>query len=255
MQKETAQASSSRAIPRSFWYSVSLSLACLIITSSLIILSEYFAHFPQDLLNAITFPMSLLSLVLSWIGSKRAYWKRGDKIKQRDLYTWIPLIFSMALAFQFLGANLHSYNIAHNIFVFPAWADAAVLGTYPLLIFGVLCLSTQSLSRRIRLRVLLDSFLVIVVLVTFSWYFLLGPILLSGSRETILAIITHLAFPGFDLLLIGYVILFMAYTPDSPLRFAVRILSLGLITFVLTDSIFQYRLLHGVFAPGWCALG
>jgi len=260
MSNEELHATTSLSIPRSFGYSSGVAIVCLAVLTVALILSKVFSLIPEEAALAVSLLCTLLSFSLSWVGF--TFPGRGDNHplvgnspSQRRLRFWIPFVFSMALAFHFLGNIIHIYNNFQNISIFPTWADAAILGAYPLLLVGVLGFPVQTLVRSLRLRITLDSSLIIIALVTFSWYFILGPMLIRHQGESLLSIVAHLAFPASDLLLISYVIFFTAYASNSPQRLTVSILSTALIIFALTDSIYQYQLLHNVFLPGWCILG
>ena len=247
------------SLPRSFWYSAAFVAVYLLVLGSWTLLNAS----PSPSFQAIQYGgitlAALLSFLLSWVGIRRDHWKYGSASSQQPpqhrLQVWVPLMFTMALFFQCAGSILYVYNYAHHLYAFPSWADALILGTYPCLMLGVLGLPARSLSGRVRLRLMLDSLLVIVALMTFSWYFLLGPTVLGGSGGSLLAIVTHLAYPGFDLLLIGCVVLFTVSTPAGPLRLTVSMLSVALAIFVITDSFEQYALLHHVFTLAWEGLG
>ena len=260
MANEERHTATSITLPRSFRYSSGIAIAFLAVLTVSLILNKVFALIPEEVALAFSLPCTLVSFLLSWIGFKfptREHHQHipGSPPSQHRLHFLVPSIFSTALALQFLGNIIHIYHNIYNIHVFPSWADAAILGANPLLLLGVLCLPTRAYVRNIRLRILLDSSLIIIALATFSWHFLLGPTLLQSTGESWLSIVAHLAFPASDLLLISYVILFAAYAPNGPQRLMVSILSTALIIFTLSDSIYQYQLLHHVVLPGWCVLG
>jgi diguanylate cyclase (GGDEF)-like protein len=248
------------SIPRSFWFTVAIMTIYLLFTSSLLIPNPNLSSTIRSMIDTLIPLSQLMSITLPWLGFRLSYWKRdsnpvGRLSTNRRLRTWLPLIFIMALVCQFVGGNLYAYYGANHIFVFPSWADVAILATYPTLLIGMLCFPSRSLSGKKRASMLLSSMLVIVGLVTFSWYFLLGPMLLNNRGESLLATIAHLAFPGFDLLLICYIVLFIITATRGPLRLTAILLSVALTIFTMTDSVFQYQRLHGSNVPGWYMIG
>jgi diguanylate cyclase (GGDEF)-like protein len=86
-------------------------------------------------------------------------------------------------------------------------------------------------------------------IITFSWYFVLGPTLLQGSTS-LLAKVVGTAYPCSDLILLLCVFLLWARREDRVLRPVLLLLSLGLLTLVLADSVFDYLNLQNSFAIG-----
>jgi diguanylate cyclase (GGDEF)-like protein/putative nucleotidyltransferase with HDIG domain len=85
--------------------------------------------------------------------------------------------------------------------------------------------------------------------VTFSWYFVLGPTLNQGG-ETLLAKTVGSAYPLCDLVLGFCLLLLVARSGSVHLRLATRILATGLVAIVVTDSVFDYQTLQGTYATG-----
>ena len=110
---------------------------------------------------------------------------------------------------------------------------------------------------------MLDGLIIMTAVVTFSWYFILGPTMLQGY-ETNLAKFVGSAYPCFDLILIFCMLLLWFRSSDPPLLPAVRLLLIGLIVIVITDSFYDYtdiaerlrqwtggyRMAGGIYAPG-----
>ena len=148
------------------------------------------------------------------------------------------------------GQGIWSFNqlIAHQT-PFPSSADLVFLASAPLLLLGVLLLSTRPLPRISRVRVGLDGVMMMTAIITFSWYFVLGPTLLQGSTS-LLAKVVGTAYPCSDLVLLLCVLLLWARQQDRALRPVLLLLSLGMLTLVLTDSVYDYQNLQNSFAIG-----
>ncbi len=132
---------------------------------------------------------------------------------------------------------------------FPSLADLVFLASAPLLLLGVLLLSAHPLPRISRVRVGLDGVMIMTAIMTFSWYFILGPTLLQGSTS-LLARVVGTAYPCGDLVLLVCVLLLWARQEDRALRPVLLLLSLGMLTLVLTDSVYDYQNLQNSFAIG-----
>lgn len=101
---------------------------------------------------------------------------------------------------------------------------------------------------------MLDGLIIMTAVVTFSWYFILGPTMLQGY-ETNLAKFVGSAYPCFDLILIFCMLLLWFRSSDPPLLPAVRLLLIGLIVIVITDSFYDYMTLQNVYANGLVDIG
>jgi diguanylate cyclase len=149
-----------------------------------------------------------------------------------------------------MGQGMWAFNqlIAHQI-PLPWYDDLAFLVDFSLLLLGVMFLSVRPLLHVSRLRVGLDAFMMMTAIITFSWYFILGPMLLQGN-SSLLAKVVSTAYPSGDLILLLCVILLWLRQDDRVLRPVLLLLSLGLLTLVLTDSIYDYLNVQGNFVIG-----
>ncbi|MBA2287709.1 MAG: EAL domain-containing protein [Ktedonobacteraceae bacterium] len=149
-----------------------------------------------------------------------------------------------------VGQALWSYYelIAHQ-FPFPSSADIAYLMAYPLLLLGVLLLPVRHLPRVSRARLAVDGLMMMTAIVTFSWYFVLGPTLLQGT-DSLVAKVVGTAYPCFDLLLLFCLLMLLVRNEDRRLNPALLLLSLGLLVIVLVDSLFDYQNLHNSYISG-----
>ena len=107
----------------------------------------------------------------------------------------------------------------------------------------------------IRVRILLDGLMIMTAIFTFSWYFILGPMLLEGG-ETALGKIVGTAYPFSDLLLIFCLLLLAFRSNGVAVRTAIRILAAALTVIIITDSLYGYQTVHGTFTVGsWLEIG
>ncbi len=164
---------------------------------------------------------------------------------------WVPLLLSLALVCYILGQAIWTYNenIAHLPVLFPSWADAGYLGSYPFVLLAILLLPHRPLSGQKRVRILLDSLIIMIGMVTFSWYFVLGPTILQGA-DTIGGQIIGTAYPLTTLVLIFCLLQLGSHRHDSELQSVVLLLFVALSIIVLTDSIYDYQELHNQYMTG-----
>jgi diguanylate cyclase (GGDEF)-like protein/putative nucleotidyltransferase with HDIG domain len=108
---------------------------------------------------------------------------------------------------------------------------------------------TRPLSITSRTRILLDGLMFMAGVVTFSWYFILGPTLFQGN-ETLFAKIVGTAYPAAELVMVFSLFLLSFRSRDATLRPALRILFLALIIMIFADSIYDYQNLQGTYVAG-----
>jgi PAS domain S-box-containing protein len=85
--------------------------------------------------------------------------------------------------------------------------------------------------------------------VTFSWYFILGPVMQQGSETTLSKAVSS-AYPLADIVLIACLIILASRPEEHTLLPAVSLLALGLTLIVIADSNFAYWSLHDAYATG-----
>ena len=132
---------------------------------------------------------------------------------------------------------------------FPSWADLGYVTAYPCLIAGVLLLPGRRAGAAGRGRVVMDSFMTLVAMATFSWYFLLGPTLLDASQPALKKALAAF-YPVADLLVLFCLLLTVGRARGSEPPRGMVALCLGLMVVVVTDVVFGYQTLHDVYEPG-----
>src|SRR5215216_2625528 len=207
--------------------------------------------------NSAQFVGPLLVLPLCFGGLLRRMW--GPGASQTDVgpaavtigRRWAPVL---------LGLGILCWVFGQAIFTFYEWvlgqppplpsiADVGYLSVYPFLLLGILLLPARPVPVASRTRLALDGLMIMTAAVTFSWYFILGPIMQQGT-ETTLAKAVATAYPLADIVLIACLVILASRPEEQALLPAVRLLALGLILIVVADSNFAYWSLHDAYATG-----
>jgi PAS domain S-box-containing protein len=160
----------------------------------------------------------------------------------------------------FLGLGILSWSLGQMVFTYYEWvlgrppplpsiADVGYLSVYPFLLLGILLLPARPIPVASRTRIALDGLMTMTAAVTFSWYFILGPVMQQGS-ETTLAKAVSSAYPLAGMVLIACLVILASRPGEHTLRPAVRLLALGLTLIVIADSNFAYWSLHDAYATG-----
>jgi len=128
---------------------------------------------------------------------------------------------------------------------FPRLADDLLaLAAYPLLLLGIWCLPRRPLPVASHLRVSLDALMVLTAALTFSWFFVAGPIFL-GAHHTPEWRIVSVCYPLMDVLLVACLFLLGGRTPGMCGIYG--LLAAGLLVVVADDTVWAYLTLRGSF--------
>src|ERR687894_734599 len=207
--------------------------------------------------NSAEFVGPLLTLPLCFGGLLRwRRWRRGGSrpgvepavtIGQR----WAPILLGLGIVSWVLGQALFTYYewVLRQPPPLPSLADAGYLSVYPFLLLGILLLPARPVPVASRTRIALDGLMIITAAVTFSWYFVLGPIMQQGN-ETTLGKAVSTAYPLADIVLIVCLVILASRPGEHALRPAVGLLALGLTLIVVADTNFAYWSLHDAYATG-----
>lgn len=168
----------------------------------------------------------------------RSWWKRETRVAitsalqtaQLRMPFWILLVFSVNVIER--GAYMY-YDMMHTA---PAldWPSIFLLLRYPFLLLAVLSLYRHALPFIARLRLALDGFLILTALITFSWYFLLGPIILE-AHPSAFEKIGAIAYPLCDLVLCFYLFQLSFRNSEPAFRFVKRLMVPGVLGIVISD--------------------
>jgi PAS domain S-box-containing protein len=208
------------------------------------------------LVNTAEFVGPLLVVPLCFGGLLRWMW--GRRTSQAPLEP--PLTRGQRWAPFLLGLGILSWSLGQAIFTYYEWvldqppplpsiADVGYLSVYPFLLVGILLLPARPIPVASRTRIALDGLMIMTGAVTFSWYFILGPVMQQGT-ETILAKAVSSAYPLADIVLIACLIILASRPEEHTLLPAVSLLALGLSLIVVADSNFAYWSLHEAYATG-----
>lgn len=196
----------------------------------------------EDLLRALG-PLGVLPLCF-WRGANGSGVDRAGRV-------WLPRVIGMAVSAFVLSRVVAAYLdlvLGHAPQV-PSLVDAPLLCSYPFMLLAILLLPTGGRSPVSRIRILLDSLLVVIGSTAFFWYFLIGPSILS-EHQSILAKIVSGAYPLWDLVLTCYLILVGGLFWSRNWRPVIVLLAAALAFLIGTDSLRESQIVHGSYSPG-----
>jgi len=154
-----------------------------------------------------------------------------------------PLLLSLVFFTAFIAQILIFFERSHYLSLNEFWAKLFFISEYPFLLGVILSLPTRPLSRITSLRIVLDSILIVTAVLTFSWYFLLGPIILHGPQPVLdKAIVATSLFE--DLVILFCFLILASRSSDSNMQPAKYILLLGIALLLTGDGLGGYSVLQ-----------
>src|SRR5215204_6292266 len=206
--------------------------------------------------NAAQFVGPLLAVPLCFGGLLRWKWQGTSQVvvgppTPRRGQRWAPVLLGLGILCWVVGQAVFTYYewVLRQPPPLPSLADLGYLSVYPFLLVGILLLPARPVPAASRMRIALDGLMIMTAAVTFSWYFVLGPVMQQGT-ETTLAKAVSTAYPLADIVLIACLVILASRPGEHALRPAVRLLALGLTLIVIADSNFAYWSLHDIYATG-----
>ncbi|RYG24123.1 diguanylate cyclase, partial [bacterium] len=149
-----------------------------------------------------------------------------------------------------LGCGIYAYyDLVLHQNPFPSWADGGYMTGYLTMMAGVLLLPGRALPGIARFRVLLDSLMVLAALVTFSWFFALGPTLLDASSSLLTRALGG-AYPIMDMAMVLCALVISGTSLEPGVRKVRNLLSIGIVAYVVADSGYLFQNLNGTYETG-----
>src|SRR5215211_3822493 len=206
--------------------------------------------------NVAGFVGPLLVLPLCFGGLLALVWRRGVSRTDNQTATitgqrLAPVLLGMGILCYVLGQMYFTFYdlVLEQIPPFPSIADVGYLMEYPFFLLGILLLPARPIPVASRARIALDGLMIMTAALTFSWYFILGPVIQQGSG-TVLAKAISAAYPLADIVLIACLIILALRPGEHTLRVAAYLLALGLLFVVVLDSIYGYQTLNDAYVTG-----
>lgn len=173
----------------------------------------------------------------------RAWWTSSGSV--------VPLLLACTLLSFVIGQVIWTINedVLHLAVLFPTWADAGCLGSYPFLLLAILFLPQQHLLLSSRTRIAFDAVITMTGIVTLGWYFVLGPTIQQGTNSG-LGQLVGAAYPLSTLVLIFCLFLLVMRKNAPAMRPVIFLLFLAFVVIAITDTIYDYQQLHELYETG-----
>ena len=164
---------------------------------------------------------------------------------------WFPLWIALVFFINCVGFSSQVfYAMILHVPLAPWWIYSITLLRFPCLLCAILTLSGSHLARITRVRIVLDGLLILTALVTFSWYFLLGPAVLQNNVIVVKELLGG-AYPCIELFLC-YCLVQLVFRKDTVKFHSTHwLLLFGLIGMVISDSVDIPRYALQATIPGY----
>src|ERR671917_906916 len=198
-----------------------------------VLLDPYGERVSAIVLNAAGFVGPLLVLPLCFGGllewMRRGATRTDNQPAAMRGRRWAPVLLGMGILSYVLGQMGFTYYdlVLQQAPPFPSLADVGYLMEYPFFLLGILLLPARPIPVASRARIALDGLMIMTGAVTFSWYFVLGPVI-QQATETLLAKVVAAAYPLADIVLIACLVILALRPSERALRRAVYLLALAL---------------------------
>ncbi len=226
----------------SFNNTVILSFIFLVIFVSILLLFQNEPYF-RMVFSDIFLPAIEILAVLSLLYAAKFSFKEGKRVQ----VSW--LILGIAALSYVIGDI--SWSILELIIhqqPFLSIADAFYLLFYPLFALGIYYLPRNSLSRNEELKIIIDASIIIITIGLILWTFLIIPTL--NSNKDILGSIISIAYIIGDILLLFALIRILFNNFKDTYREPLLLLGLGIIFQIITDGIYSYQSIQGIYVSG-----
>lgn len=204
--------------------------------------------------NMLAQPLSLITgMVISFCGKPR-WWHRPGRSLRAAIHTasfWIPVVFLLVCLNHLLAQGIVAYITLTASMVLPkvSWADFFFLTAYPLTIIFFLLLPTHPPTILSRTRIILNTLIMMIAALIFSWYFILGPTLLQDTLALGARLVASV-YPLGDLALLFCLLQLASRKVEASMRPGIFLLAFATLMLVFLDSAIDYQTLNGTYALG-----
>ena len=142
------------------------------------------------------------------------------------------------------------YELLLNEDPFPSLADGPYVLRYVLFLIGMLILPAVPISSRERLKLMLDTGIVMIASILLFWTLIIAPTIEQSVDADKLTLILSVAYPVMDLMLLFALVDLLLRRLGFPGQRALLFLAAGTAVLIFTDSVFNRQSLDGTYISG-----
>ncbi|HSD58892.1 MAG TPA: response regulator [Methanotrichaceae archaeon] len=133
---------------------------------------------------------------------------------------------------------------------FPALSDYFYLISYPFFLLGILLLPCIKFTSTERLKMMLDTAIVLIAAVLIFWSFIIAPTIEQSEGTDILTLTLSVAYPVMDLILFFALVELLLRRIQLPGLNPLLLLAGGIIVLIITDALFFRQIVEGTYTAG-----
>ncbi len=172
--------------------------------------------------------------------------KQYDK---RVYYAW--MLMAVARLSYSLGDFIWAYiELVLHDSPFPSPSDIPALLSYPLFLMGILLLPGMKYTAHERLKMMLDTGIVLIASVLVFWSLIIAPTIEQSAGADTLTMTLSVAYPVMDLVLLFAVLELLFKRIYMPGQYSLILLAAGITTMIITDAVFMRQSLEGTYLAG-----
>lgn len=178
------------------------------------------------------------------------YAAKCSYIEGRTVYLAWTMMAISRLSFT-IGDGIWAYTelVLHES-PFPSLADYFYILSYPLFLFGILILPSIKFTSSERLKMMLDTGIVMISAVLVFWSLIIAPTIQESVDVDALTLMLSVAYPVMDLILLFAVLELIfkrIYRRDQN---SLLFLASGITSLIVTDALFFQQTLEGTYISG-----
>jgi len=174
---------------------------------------------------------------------------RSRNIGRKTYYAW--MILATSRLFFFVGDGSWAYlEVILNENPFPSIADVFYLPSYILFLIGVLVMPSMKFSAQERLKVMLDTGIILVSSVILFWVLIIFPTIEQSVGLDALSQALSVAYPVMDLIMLFLImeLIFKKIYPGG--QSSLMLLAAGMAVLILADTFYFRQTMEGTYTPG-----
>jgi len=133
---------------------------------------------------------------------------------------------------------------------FPSLADGPYLAFFPIFALGIFLLPKVPLTYSEKLKILLDTGIVMIASIILFWVLLIAPTIESNAQADTLTLTLSVAYPVADLLLLFALIELLLRRIRSVSSIPILLLVASVAFMIATDFVFMSQSLQGTYVSG-----
>ena len=171
------------------------------------------------------------------------------RIDRKIYLSWMILAIAQ-LSYTIGDVIWAHYELVLNEGPFPSLADGPYVLRYVLFLIGMLILPAVPISSRERLKLMLDTGIVMIASILLFWTLIIAPTIEQSVDADELTLILSVAYPVMDLMLLFALVDLLLRRLGFPGQRALLFLAAGTALLIVTDSVFNRQSLDGTYISG-----